>query len=89
MTLFLSLGARSLLWGYKRVEIRWGVRGPIRLWTEGPRVTGAPTCAKYLSMCSVGIVRIVGYSNRSGIDPGGRIVRELIVPLLERAHPLL
>ena len=24
-----------------------GVRGPVRLWTKGPRVTGAPTCAKY------------------------------------------
>ena len=24
-----------------------GVRGLVRLWTEGPRVTGAPTCTKY------------------------------------------
>ena len=28
-------------------------RGPVGLWTEGPRVTGAPTCAKYWSVCSV------------------------------------
>ena len=24
-----------------------GVRGLVELWTEGPRVMGAPTCAKY------------------------------------------
>ena len=42
-----------------------GARGPIGLWTEGPRETGAPTCAKYSTVCSVGIVRIVGYSSRS------------------------
>ena len=24
-----------------------GVKGPVGLWIEGPRVTGAPTCAKY------------------------------------------
>ena len=42
-----------------------GARGPVGLWTEGPRETGAPTCAKYLSVCSVGIVQIVGCSNRS------------------------
>jgi len=39
-----------------------GARGPIGLWTEGPRETGAPTCAKYLNVCSVGIVRIVDCS---------------------------
>ena len=33
-----------------------GARGSVELWTEGPRETGAPTCAKYLSVCSVGIV---------------------------------
>ena len=42
-----------------------GARGPVGLQTEGPRETGAPTCAKYLSVCSVGIVQIVGCSNRS------------------------
>jgi len=62
VTLFPSPGARSLLWGYKREGIRWGARGPVGLWTEGPRETGAPTCAKYLSVCSVGIVGIVGCS---------------------------
>ena len=31
-------------------------RGPVGLWTEGPRVMGAPACAKYLSVCSVGIL---------------------------------
>ena len=41
-----------------------GARGPVGLWTEGPRETGAPTCAKYLSVCSVKIVRIVGCSIR-------------------------
>ena len=40
------------------------IRGPVRLRTKGPRETGAPTCAKYLSVCSVGIVRIVGCSIR-------------------------
>ena len=39
-----------------------GARGPVGLWTGGPRVTGAPTCAKYSSVCSVGIVRTVGCS---------------------------
>ena len=30
-----------------------GARGPVGLWTEGPRVTGASTCAKYMSVCPV------------------------------------
>ena len=30
-----------------------GVRGPVRLWTEGPRLTGAPTCAMFWNVCSV------------------------------------
>ena len=29
------------------------VKGPVGLWTEGPRVTGAPTCTKYWNVCSV------------------------------------
>ena len=29
-----------------------GTRGPVGLWSEGPRVTGAPLCAKCLSVCS-------------------------------------
>ena len=35
-----------------RKEKDGGTRGPIRLWSEGPRVTGAPLCAKCLSVCS-------------------------------------
>ena len=30
-----------------------GARGSVGLRTEGPRVTGTPTCAKYSSVCSV------------------------------------
>ena len=75
LTLFLSLGAWSLQWSYKREGVRWEVQevqsnsGP-----NGPREMGDPTCAKYLSVCSVGNIRIVGCSNRLWIDPGGRIV---------------
>ena len=29
-----------------------GTRGPVGLWSEGPRATGAPLCAKCSSMCS-------------------------------------
>ena len=29
-----------------------GARGPVGLWSEGSRVTGAPTCAECLSVCS-------------------------------------
>ena len=38
-----------------------GTRGPVELWSEGPRVMGAPLCAK----CS---------SVRSRFEPGGSIV---------------
>ena len=30
-----------------------GVRGPVGLWIDGPRVMGAPTCAKCSNICSV------------------------------------
>ena len=30
-----------------------GVRGLVGLWTEGPRVIGAPMCAKYSNVCFV------------------------------------
>ena len=30
-----------------------GTRGPIELWSEGPRVTGALLCTKCSSVCSV------------------------------------
>ena len=42
-----------------------GARGSVGLWTEEPRETGAPTCAKYLSVCSVGVVRWVSKSIES------------------------
>ena len=38
-----------------------GTRGLVRLWLEEPRVTRAPLCAKYLSMCS-------------WFEPGGSVV---------------
>ena len=53
VTLFLSLGAQSLQWGYKREGEKWGYERSGRLRSEGPRVTGAPTCAKYWNVCSV------------------------------------
>ena len=28
-----------------------GIRGPVELWSEGPRVMGAPLCAKCSSVC--------------------------------------
>ena len=39
-----------------------GARGPVRLWSEGPTVTGAPLCAKCSNVCcSLGslVVQIV------------------------------
>ena len=39
-----------------------GARGPIGLWSEGPRVTGAPLCAKCSNVCCLLgslVVRIV------------------------------
>ena len=30
-----------------------GVRGPVGLWIDGPRVMEAPTCAKYSNVCSM------------------------------------
>ena len=30
-----------------------GTRGPVELWSEGPRVMRAPLCAKCSSVCSV------------------------------------
>ena len=30
-----------------------GIRGPVGLRTKGPRVMGAPTCAKCLNVCSI------------------------------------
>ena len=38
-----------------------GIRGLVKLWSKGPRETGAPLCAKYSSVCS-----------RS--EPGGSVV---------------
>ena len=67
-----------------------GIRGPIRLWNEGPRVTRAPLCAKCLSVCSrfepsgsvvVCVVRVVvdrsplGESASPFIDEGDGLTR--------------
>ena len=38
-----------------------GTRGPVGLWLEGPRVTGAPLCAICSSVCS-------------RFEPGGSVV---------------
>ena len=38
-----------------------GTRDPVGLWSEGPRVTGAPLCAKCSSVCS-------------WFEPGGSVV---------------
>ena len=38
-----------------------GTRGPVGLWSEELRVTGAPLCAKSLSVCS-------------WFEPGGSVV---------------
>ena len=38
-----------------------GTRGPVELWSEGPRVTGAPLYAKCSSVCS-------------WFEPGGSVV---------------
>ena len=62
VTLFLSLGARSLQWGYKREGERYGVQ---EVRSEGPRVTGAPLRAKCSSVCL-----------RS--EPDGSVVCELV-----------
>ena len=52
VTLFLSLGARSFAVGLQtRGSKMRGIRDPVGLRTEGPRVTGAPTCAKCLNVC--------------------------------------
>ena len=84
VTLFLSLGARSLLWGYKREGVRWGVQ-EVQSYSGAKgqeREMGAPMCTKYLSVCSIGVVRWVFESIES-------ILVVKIIPLLERAHPLL
>ena len=93
MTLFLSLGARSLQWGYKREEERWGVR---EVRSEGPRATGAPLRAKCLSVC------LRSEPNGSGcelvnlddlMDLGWlgepRLTFLFELPVLEGAHPIL
>ena len=32
-------------------EKDWGTRGPVGLWSEGPRVMGAPLCARCSNVC--------------------------------------
>ena len=59
-----------------------GARGLVGLWSEGPRVTGAPLCAKCLNIyCSLGslVVRIMCVVKLLWTDS----------PLWEKAHPLL
>ena len=58
-----------------------GARGSVGLWIDGPRETGAPTCAKYSSVCSVGIVRIIGCSSRSSPSFG-----ESASPFIDEGH---
>ena len=38
-----------------------GIRGPVELWSEGPKAIGTPLCAKCSSLCS-------------RFEPGGSIV---------------
>ena len=38
-----------------------GTRGLVELWSEGPRATGGPLCAKYSDVCS-------------RFEPGGSVV---------------
>jgi len=70
-----------------------GARGLVRLWTEGPRVTGAPTCAKcsniYCSnrLCeSILVVEsfLLGESASPFIDEGDDLTseRECVLPSL-------
>ena len=47
-----------------------GARGPIGLWSEGPRVTGAPLCAKCSSVCS-------------RFEPGGSIVVCVVLVVMD------
>ena len=44
-----------------RMRKMGGTRGPVGLWSEGSRVTGAPLCATCLSVCS-------------RFEPGGSVV---------------
>ena len=60
-----------------------GVRGLVGLWTEGPRVMGAPTCTNYSSMCSMFFVRLIvngssllGESASPFIDEGDGLISE-------------
>ena len=54
-----------------------GSRGLVGLWSEGPRVMGAPTCAECLSVCS-------------RFEPSGSaVVHESGGLFWERVHTLL
>ena len=60
-----------------------GTRGPVRLWFEGPRVMGAPLCAKCSNICcSLGslVVRIMCVLFELCTDPP---------PLGESASPFI
>ena len=45
-------------------------RGPVKLWSKGPRVTEAPTCAGCLSVCS-------------RFEPGGSIVVCVVLVVMD------
>ena len=76
-----------MLWGYKRVgNEKGGVKGPVRLSTEGLRVMGAPTYTKCSNIRLFGI-RVLEPSRENQNQLSESF--ELIILLLERAHPLL
>ena len=83
VTLFLSPSAQSLLLVTNGREKDGGARSPVGLWSEGPRVTGAPTRVECSSVCL-------------RFEPGGSVVvcsfdvSELISSLLgESASPFI
>ena len=56
MTLFLSPGAQSLLWGYKREGLRWGVS---EVWSDaGPK---GQELQKLLRALSVGTYALCSF----------------------------
>ena len=54
-----------------------GTRGLVRLWSEGPRVMGAPLCAKCLSMARGLNLVVLLLCTSELIDPF--VERELIL----------
>ena len=67
-----------------------GARDLVGLWSEGPRVTGAPLCAKCLSVCSkfepsgspvVCVVRVV-------VDRSIYLLGESVFPFIDEEDDL-